>query len=842
MSLQHCDSSFAHCSRYSGAIAAFLVVAFVMLAAFVHSATACGLSDPAGGSCFQPGGAATLAALLVASFVFVLLLFVVQEPAGVDGLNLFYVIDGLSTLVSVYWFVDGVFNIYRSCGSCICFDASCSCLCASVGSLTFLEGDICFLVGVLAHAVVAHCSVGVFNITCGCGSCIGLGLLSSICSAFVGVCFVFEGAFEIASSLSSNIISGGLWFSGLAGQPQKAKDNDYYDYSRSLSLQASGFVTADIDESLIKASGEHGIVSSLPEGLGQASRRVDVPDDAKVEAAAAVGGTLRSGPGSLDALGSPRSREGKIQFFLKGHDGCTRVINCRDWDLIHDVVGYVGWDIYATLHGHILDLSGTLQSQGVSDNDTIRVSCRLRGGSNNTDIPGQWQCANCDATRCWPVRRNCYRCGAPRPETPPAPGPLGRDPPPGPSSVPPTTREPRVVPPGGPPGAGVGTSPRDPDSAVLPGELLGALKLLQTVMSAEDFSKYEKLVAPPSKEERTKEREQLLWEKVQSQNRLRKQEAGHVEQIAKLEADAAKQRAMLQSVREQLEAVDDEVCALRALVADPSVPTGPTPEPPPLPAPRTPPPPSQDLLDIATPLDEDMEDCENEEELEWPPVRRFSRLERRNKIGVIKGFTKHRRERSFRKMICSLRTWAKISLVRKLLTCCATCPMRSSWKFYKIVLRACCSSSRQTFLLRSLRQWLKIRQVPVGSASRLRDGNQAKRHSFLKFPFLAVMLVPGQQRLTVFCVLLFWVLRPQPAFQVLWQVKVLSCVLDTLRLWITRWMVLLWSAPAVTPNAVSGWGQFRLMWAMIAASRTLATMSSLLLVLVAGGWFRLLDR
>ena len=90
--------------------------------------------------------------------------------------------------------------------------------------------------------------------------------------------------------------------------------------------------------------------------------------------------------------------------------------------------------------------------------------------------------------------------------------------------MPPTVREPRIVPPRGPPGAGVGTPPRDADSDVLPGELLGALKRLQTVMSAEDFSKYEKLVAPPSEEERTKEREQLLSEKVQSQNRLRKQE------------------------------------------------------------------------------------------------------------------------------------------------------------------------------------------------------------------------------------------------------------------------------------------------------------------------------
>ena len=31
--------------------------------------------------------------------------------------------------------------------------------------------------------------------------------------------------------------------------------------------------------------------------------------------------------------------------------------------------------------------------------------------------------------------------------------------------------------------------------------------------------------------------------------------------------------------------------------------------------------------------------------MEWPPVRRFSHLERRNKIGVIKGFAKQRHEK-----------------------------------------------------------------------------------------------------------------------------------------------------------------------------------------------------
>ena len=58
------------------------------------------------------------------------------------------------------------------------------------------------------------------------------------------------------------------------------------------------------------------------------------------------------------------------------------------------------------------------------------------------------------------------------------------------------------------------------------------------------------------------------------------------------------------------------------------------------------------------------------------------------------------------------------------------------------------------------------------------------------------------------------------------------------RLRITRWMVLLLGAPpAVTPHAVSGRGQFRLLWA-----RTLTRISSLLLVLVAGGQFRELLR
>ena len=172
------------------------------------------------------------------------------------------------------------------------------------------------------------------------------------------------GVFEFACVLSI-LKLGGLWF--LAGPSQQAKEIVSRGNSRSLSLQASGTVTANIDDLLVQGSGKHGIVfSSFP------ARKVRC---------------ARVGP----------VQGGQNSIFLMDYYGHTRVIRCHDYDLIHDVVGYDGWHIYVTLHGHILDLSDTLSGVGVSD--TPRVHHRLRGGSNNTDVPGQWQCGDCAATR-----------------------------------------------------------------------------------------------------------------------------------------------------------------------------------------------------------------------------------------------------------------------------------------------------------------------------------------------------------------------------------------------------------------------------------------------------------
>ena len=177
---QHiCVSCFAS-SRSCGATAATFVVAFVMLAAcaFVHSATACGHSDPAGGSCFQCV-AATLAALLVVSFVFVPLCAVLLESAGILNLNgcdaseMLYLLEGLCVFAGVYWCVDGDFAIFCRCGSCMWSAALSSSLCAYVGCFLSQEGILFWLDGIFASTFVALFLVGVYFICCRGSSCKG---------------------------------------------------------------------------------------------------------------------------------------------------------------------------------------------------------------------------------------------------------------------------------------------------------------------------------------------------------------------------------------------------------------------------------------------------------------------------------------------------------------------------------------------------------------------------------------------------------------------------------------------------------------------------------------------
>ena len=76
----------------------------------------------------------------------------------------------------------------------------------------------------------------------------------------------------------------------------------------------------------------------------------------------------------------------------------------------------------------------------------------------------------------------------------------------------------------GPPQAGVGLRVGAHPNPGAGGDLVRALQLLQSAMSAEDVSKYEKLLVPPTEEVKNKLREQVLLEKVRTQERVQKRE------------------------------------------------------------------------------------------------------------------------------------------------------------------------------------------------------------------------------------------------------------------------------------------------------------------------------
>ena len=95
----------------------------------------------------------------------------------------------------------------------------------------------------------------------------------------------------------------------------------------------------------------------------------------------------------------------------------------------------------------------------------------------------------------------------------------------GPRHIPPRNTGNGNVP---PPGAGVGPSPggNEPGKKAEAGELLQASSLLQRIMTPEDFVKYQVLVTPKPKLEKT--REQELADRVKSLQRLRSQHKGQI--------------------------------------------------------------------------------------------------------------------------------------------------------------------------------------------------------------------------------------------------------------------------------------------------------------------------
>ena len=267
-------------------------------------------------------------------------------------------------------------------------------------------------------------------------------------------------------------------------------------------------------------------------------------------------------PGSSSSTGCGRKEEKeknvkRVQFFVNRGKGFTTVVRCSPDAVLSDVL-HLAADEYAVCGSRLVKVGCTLSEHWIG-NGSNAATAPWRGASSHLDVPGQWECKVCHATRCWPARKRCYKCDAPRdtvPNNPPM-APLGRAPPQSRSS---DGNEPL-------PGASVGSGSAGAEVGKKgeASELLQASSLLQSIMSPEDFAKYQVLVALKPKREKT--REQELADRVKSLERLRSQEGTHKGQIDKLELDLQRHRDMLQGVLVRIREESEECAELGAQVA-----------------------------------------------------------------------------------------------------------------------------------------------------------------------------------------------------------------------------------------------------------------------------------
>ena len=284
-----------------------------------------------------------------------------------------------------------------------------------------------------------------------------------------------------------------------------------------------------------------------------------------------------------------RKRQKRASLGKKGKVGAlTSVVRSELQEVLGPVIGVGGQDdVHATVGGRWVDLNSTLSCGGITTAPCSGIIDSVGLVKVCLDS-GRVRIAMRNVVRTWFYRCGELRLGAPAPWNGKGKGrnkgPLGRDPPAAPSDVPLTASdtEPRLVPPRDPPGAGVGPSPSAQEGTAHNEDMIKALKLLQSVMSAEDFSKYEKMVLPSKGGKGEAARARAFSKGAEAElfggTRAKKQEH-----------NLTQQRLMLQDVQIRLGAVRDEVHALKALVSEKEEPTGPPARPPP-PCPREPPP------------------------------------------------------------------------------------------------------------------------------------------------------------------------------------------------------------------------------------------------------------
>ena len=180
--------------------------------------------------------------------------------------------------------------------------------------------------------------------------------------------------------------------------------------------------------------------------------------------------------------------------------------------LVRDVSSVTGIPVekfYLVVEGRVLSLDLTLHQAGISRDVSVRMCFRLNGGVRH-EVPGSWTCMVCNMGGCWPVRQNCFRCGAVRGSGPHVPsgremrypgrGVGGRA-----SNGNPTSRQPRPKP--HPVGQQPSSSLNTPQHSSLKLDASTLLQVLQSLGLGQDLlTQVEAKLSPPPKKERGPEK------------------------------------------------------------------------------------------------------------------------------------------------------------------------------------------------------------------------------------------------------------------------------------------------------------------------------------------------
>ena len=156
----------------------------------------------------------------------------------------------------------------------------------------FLDGDFVVLVGVLAFWTQGLLD-GDFAVLVGVPRFTMQVFLDGDIAVSVGVlAFWMQGLLHddiavLVGAFSAFVVELFLCCAGGRSPKEKVLEATLFFSTVSQSQSCQVDYIQDHDQ----GSGEHGAVSSLPAGLGQASGRVDVPDGTKIEAAAQSPGT-----------------------------------------------------------------------------------------------------------------------------------------------------------------------------------------------------------------------------------------------------------------------------------------------------------------------------------------------------------------------------------------------------------------------------------------------------------------------------------------------------------------------------------------------------------------------